>query len=147
MKTLLVVAAAALTIAVGGDGYAQSRHSRHHRSDAAAMHAHAVHARAVHARKKHHRARRTTRSPAPKRSYNDEMALAPAQLRQLQRNLIAGGYLEGPVDGKLTKHTRRALAEFQREYHLQATGALDRGTVVALLGRDAVGTTALASTR
>jgi N-acetyl-anhydromuramyl-L-alanine amidase AmpD len=138
MKPLLVVLVAALSIAVGGDGYAQSHHRRHPR--------HADRA-ALHARKKHHRARRTIRTAAPKRSYDDEMALAPAELRQLQRNLIAGGYLEGPIDGKLTKQTRRALTEFQREYHLRASGALDRRTVVALLGREVVGTTALASTQ
>jgi peptidoglycan hydrolase-like protein with peptidoglycan-binding domain len=61
-------------------------------------------------------------------------------MRQLQHNLDDAGYLQGTIDGRLTARTRRALAEFQRDYHMPGTGALDRATAEALLGRDAIST-------
>jgi peptidoglycan hydrolase-like protein with peptidoglycan-binding domain len=60
-------------------------------------------------------------------------------MRQLQHNLADGGYYSGPIDGHLTARTRAALADFQREYHLHShSGALDKTTADALLGRDQV---------
>ena len=63
------------------------------------------------------RIRRTTVAPRP--SYSDELALSPAQMKQLQRNLVDGGYYAGAIDGQLTSRTRHALTDFQREYHLR----------------------------
>jgi len=134
MKRLVVILVAALSIAVGADGYARPRHHhRHHRI-----------ARAVErARSTKHRAHRRARSnDALRSSYSDELALSPALLRQVQRNLVDGGYYRGTVDGRLTPATRHALVDFQHEYHLDATGHLDRRTAEALLGRDAVATAA-----
>ena len=82
------------------------------------------------------RIRRTTVAPRP--SYSDELALSPTQMKQLQRNLVDGGYYAGAIDGQLTSRTRHALTDFQREYHLDANGHLNRPTAEALLGRDAV---------
>ncbi|MCA1617038.1 MAG: peptidoglycan-binding protein, partial [Acidobacteria bacterium] len=67
--------------------------------------------------------------------------LSPAMLRDVQRNLVDGGYYRGAVDGRLTAATRHALADFQQEYHIRATGHLDRATAEALLGRDTVAST------
>jgi hypothetical protein len=65
-----------------------------------------------------------------------EVRLRPALIRKLQGNLVAGGYLDGKPDGRLTPRTRTALARFQREYHLRATGKLDQPTAEALLGKE-----------
>lgn len=69
---------------------------------------------------------------------DDEIQLSPLLLRKLQSNLVDGGYLRGTVDGRLTHRTRRALAEFQREYHMTGTGRLDRATAEALLGTEEI---------
>ncbi len=68
----------------------------------------------------------------------DEVTLSPSLMRQLQSNLVDGGYLRGTCDGRMTPRTRRALALFQLEYHLAPTGRLDRETADALLGRDVI---------
>jgi peptidoglycan hydrolase-like protein with peptidoglycan-binding domain len=87
-------------------------------------------------------------SARPKRVVRrNDVALSPLLLRRLQRNLVEGGYFRGPSDGRLGPRTRRALAEFQREYHLRPTGTLDRATADALLGRDVVGAWSLASAK
>jgi peptidoglycan hydrolase-like protein with peptidoglycan-binding domain len=79
---------------------------------------------------------------------SDELVLSPMMMRQLQHNLVDGGYLpRHDVDGRLTPRTRRALAEFQDEYHLRRTGKLDRATAEALLGHDTVGAYTLASAK
>jgi peptidoglycan hydrolase-like protein with peptidoglycan-binding domain len=128
MKPLVVILVAALSIAVGADGYAQ--HRRHHRVR------HAIHKAHVTKPRARIRIRRATTAPRP--SFNDELVLSPAQMKQLQRNLVDGGYYAGAIDGRLTPRTRHALSDFQREYHLRDNGHLDRATVEALLGRDAV---------
>lgn len=135
MKHTVVILVAALSIAVGADGYARPhrhpvRHTVHKVEGKAHVHAHVSKHRA------RVRIRRTTTAPRP--SYSDELALSPAQMKQLQRNLVDGGYYNGAVDGELTPRTRHALIDFQREYHLDAHGHLNRATAEALLGRDAV---------
>jgi hypothetical protein len=145
MKRLVVILVAALSTAVGADGYARPRHHHRHHSVAHVAHRAAVHSeRAVEkARATKHRARRRARThDALRSSYSDELALSPALLRQVQRNLVDGGYYRGTVDGRLTLATRHALVDFQHEYHLGATGRLDRPTAEALLGRDAVASAA-----
>jgi len=133
MKPLVVIFVAALSLAVGVDGHAQ--HRRHHRVRAAA------HQAEVKAHRAHHRARvrvRRTTGPSLRSSYDDELALSPALMRQLQRNLVDGGYYSGAIDGRLTQRTRSALEDFQREYHLAPSGHLTRATAEALLGTDAI---------
>jgi hypothetical protein len=138
MKRLLAFLVAALCVTVGADGHARPR--RHHpvvTAKRAAKH-------------ERHRARirhRPARTTAPLASQSDELVLSTPQLQQLQRNLVDGGYLRGTADGRMTPRTRKALAEFQREYHLVGTGALDRATAEALLGRDALGSPAVAAAR
>jgi hypothetical protein len=137
MKPVVVILVAALSLAVGVDGHA--RPHRHHRLRAAA------HRTELKAHRAHHRARsriRRTSAPSLRTSYDDELALSPALLETLQRNLAAGGYYGGAIDGRLTTRTRAALADFQREYHLRPSGHLDRATATALLGRDTVDTAA-----
>ncbi len=85
---------------------------------------------------RHHRGRVRVRTPRPRS--RDELELSPSLLEQLQAHLRDGGYLRGRADGRLTPRTRRALIDFQREYHLRPTGALDRATADALLGRDTI---------
>jgi Putative peptidoglycan binding domain len=70
--------------------------------------------------------------------FGDEVILSPMLLKRLQTNLVDGGYLHGTCDGRLTPRTRRALALFQLEYHMQPTGRLDRATADALLGREVI---------
>ena len=145
MKRLVVILVAALSTAVGADGYARPRHHDRHHPLAHAAHRGAVHTeRAVEkARSTKHRARRRARTnDALPTTYNDELALAPALIRQVQRNLVDGGYYRGTADGSLTAATRHALIDFQHDYHLDATGHLDRPTAEALLGRDTVATAA-----
>jgi len=136
MKHTVVILVAALSIAVGADGYARPhRHPVRHAAHKVERKAH------VHAHVSKHRARvriRRTTTTAPRPSYSDELALSPAQMKQLQRNLVDGGYYAGAIDGQLTPRTRHALTDFQREYHLDANGHLNRATAEALLGRDAV---------
>jgi len=133
MKRIVVIVVAALTLAVGADSYAH--HRKHHPARAAVHRAHAK----AHAAKRRARSRiRRTTTVAPRPSYDDELALSPAEMKQLQRNLADGGYCNGAVDGELTPRTRRALAGFQRDYHLDARGHLNRATAEALLGRDVV---------
>ena len=133
MKRIVVILVAALCLTVGADGYA--RHHKHHPVRASVAKARGK----AHAAKRRARSRiRRTTTVAPRPSYDDELALSPAQMKQVQRNLVDGGYYTGTVDGQLTARTRRALVDFQREYHLDARGHLNRATAEALLGRDAV---------
>jgi peptidoglycan hydrolase-like protein with peptidoglycan-binding domain len=144
MKRLVVIFVAALSIAVGADASARPR--RHHRHHPVAHAIHRTEARTGRAAEKtratKRRARRRAGTNALPTSYSDELALSPALLRQVQRNLVDGGYYRGAVDGRLTPTTRHALAEFQHEYHLDATGHLDRRTAEALLGHDTVASAA-----
>lgn len=89
---------------------------------------------------RHARHRPQTRAPrsATLAERSDEIVLSRDLLSQLQRNLAAAGYLDGTIDGRLTRRTRRALAAFQRDYHMAPTGALDLATARALLGSDVV---------
>jgi peptidoglycan hydrolase-like protein with peptidoglycan-binding domain len=133
MKRLLVLVVATLCVSLCADGYAE----RHRRGGTTVKEGTK--------KSKKRRARTPTRTSTPLASQHDEVVLSPALLRQLQRNLIDGGYLEGTADGRLTQRTRRALAVFQREYHMVGTGALDRATAEALLGHDVVGAYTIAA--
>jgi peptidoglycan hydrolase-like protein with peptidoglycan-binding domain len=62
-------------------------------------------------------------------------------IRQAQQALRARNYYRGPVDGRLSNDTRRALFDFQIDNELYATGNLDAETA-ASLGIDAGGGTA-----
>jgi peptidoglycan hydrolase-like protein with peptidoglycan-binding domain len=42
------------------------------------------------------------------------------------------GYYSGPITGSLSGETRAALANFQRDYGLPITGAIDEPTVESL---------------
>jgi hypothetical protein len=89
------------------------------------------------------RAQRAHRRPRPLQpitvsAHIDEISLSPSLMRRLQANLVEGGYLSGTNDGRLGPRTRRALRDFQREYHLSVSGLLDRATAEALLGRDEI---------
>ena len=128
MKTLVTVFVCAALALVGGSDANAKKKPRHSSTQAT--------------KPKHEpqRASDRPRRPAPTMlaETSDELVLSPNLLRKLQSNLIDGGYLTGTIDGRLTRRTRRALAEFQREYHLPGTGALDRTTAEALLGHDEI---------
>jgi peptidoglycan hydrolase-like protein with peptidoglycan-binding domain len=51
-----------------------------------------------------------------------------------QEELQELGYNPGPVDGIMGPRTRRALRQYQRDYNLPATGALNAATRQKLLG-------------
>jgi peptidoglycan hydrolase-like protein with peptidoglycan-binding domain len=50
----------------------------------------------------------------------------------VQHALKELGYYAGDVNGSLGDNTRRALAAYQQDYGLDATGAVDEATVRAL---------------
>lgn len=133
MRRLLVLLVAAIGLTVGAAGHAAPHP---HRRATAIKH---------HVKTRRHRAGRRIRTVTPLAAEGDEIVLSPALLKQLQRNLIDGGYLVGTADGRLTRRTRRALAEFQRDYHMVGTGALDRATAEALLGSDVIGAYTIAA--
>ena len=53
-------------------------------------------------------------------------------IANVQTALQDAGYYYGPVTGSLSVDTRAAIANFQRDYGLQITGAIDEPTVEAL---------------
>jgi peptidoglycan hydrolase-like protein with peptidoglycan-binding domain len=53
-------------------------------------------------------------------------------IANVQTALQDAGYYYGEITGSLGVDTRAALANFQRDYGLQITGAIDEATVEAL---------------
>ena len=53
-------------------------------------------------------------------------------IANVQTALQDAGYYFGPITGSLSVDTRAAIANFQRDYGLQITGAIDEDTVEAL---------------
>ena len=53
-------------------------------------------------------------------------------IANVQTALQDAGYYYGPITGSLSVDTRAAIANFQRDYSLQITGAIDEDTVEAL---------------
>jgi len=53
-------------------------------------------------------------------------------IANVQTALQDGGYYYGQITGSLSVDTRAAIANFQRDYGLQITGAIDEATVEAL---------------
>jgi len=53
-------------------------------------------------------------------------------IANVQTALQGAGYYYGPITGSLSVDTRAAIANFQRDYGLQVTGAIDEPTVGAL---------------
>ena len=53
-------------------------------------------------------------------------------IANVQTALQDAGYYYGSITGSLSVDTRAAIANFQRDYGLQITGAIDEETVEAL---------------
>jgi peptidoglycan hydrolase-like protein with peptidoglycan-binding domain len=53
-------------------------------------------------------------------------------IRQVQQTLVYRGFLAGPIDGVMGTATRSAVKKFQQSENLEATGQLNRQTLVAL---------------
>jgi len=53
-------------------------------------------------------------------------------IANVQTSLQDAGYYYGPITGSLSVDTRAAIANFQRDYGLPITGAIDEPTVEAL---------------
>ena len=53
-------------------------------------------------------------------------------IANVQTALQGAGYYLGPITGSLSVDTRAAIANFQRDYGLPITGAIDEPTVEAL---------------
>jgi len=68
-------------------------------------------------------------TPAPKLAVTTDLPplrgqAAPQQLvTAVQRELAARGYPSGPVSGKLSEETRRAIAAFEKDHGLPITGS------------------------
>lgn len=59
--------------------------------------------------------------------------LLPDQvIANVQRALQEAGYYAGPITGSLNPATRAAISNFQRDYGLIITGAIDEPTVQSL---------------
>ena len=71
-----------------------------------------------------------TRRGATIYTYGD--LLPDEVIANVQTALQDTGYYYGEITGSLGVDTRTALANFQRDYGLQITGAIDEGTVEAL---------------
>lgn len=60
---------------------------------------------------------------------NDRPSIDPDELRNIQKKLIAGGYLDGAADGLWGSQTAGAVRSFQEAKGLSPTGELDSKTV------------------
>jgi peptidoglycan hydrolase-like protein with peptidoglycan-binding domain len=58
--------------------------------------------------------------------------LSEAQVRNVQQTLKQKGFDAGEVDGIWGENTRAALKSFQQAQNIEATGQLDRNTLIAL---------------
>jgi peptidoglycan hydrolase-like protein with peptidoglycan-binding domain len=59
--------------------------------------------------------------------------LLPDQvIANVQEALQEAGYYGGPITGSLNVETRAAIANFQRDYGLLITGAIDQPTIESL---------------
>lgn len=62
----------------------------------------------------------------------DDLANGDQVVARVQHILADLGYAPGPIDGKMGPSTRRALADFQRDRGLPATGKLTPGLIAEL---------------
>lgn len=62
----------------------------------------------------------------------------PARVSEAQRRLIALGYLSGPATGQLDRLTRRAIARFQADEKLIASGEVDYDLIKRLRQKEKV---------
>lgn len=72
--------------------------------------------------------------------YRDPLGLGEIQpgetsdrVTHLQRLLAASGHYAGPITGQCDATTREAVREFQRDHHLEASGAVDLPTTLQLV--------------
>lgn len=74
----------------------------------------------------------STASAAQAEQKQQEQALAPDLVRDIQRNLNAKGYNVGAVDGVYGDTTQAAIDKFQRDNALPGNGQINRQTLAAL---------------
>ncbi len=65
-------------------------------------------------------------------------------VRDVQKDLASRGYNPGPADGKMGPKTQAAIASFQRDHGLKATGRVDTRTA-SLLREPGTGTASSSS--
>jgi peptidoglycan hydrolase-like protein with peptidoglycan-binding domain len=53
---------------------------------------------------------------------------SPVHIISAQKRLAAKGYYRGPINGRMNRRTRRALADFQFDHNLAETGRLNPRT-------------------
>jgi hypothetical protein len=112
MKTLMLAAAAAITLGIAGSSHAADQTSG------------------------------ANLPQAPSSTTLPQSAAAPInasedQIKQVQQQLKTSGLYTGEVDGKLGPETKQALQQFQQQAGLQATGNLDQQTF-SMLQNDSV---------
>lgn len=76
----------------------------------------------------------------------DSDAIYREQVKQVQAALNAAGYNAGPPDGALGPKSRAAIARYQSDNELPATGAIDAGLLASLGVETGTGGTANAGT-
>jgi hypothetical protein len=71
----------------------------------------------------------TKRPVTPKMPETDWMSGNPETVKKVQTGLKNKGYYKGPVNGKITDDTKKALAAFQKDRHeMRTDGTLDNIT-------------------
>jgi hypothetical protein len=55
-----------------------------------------------------------------------------SRVDEVQRALAHQGYYDGPVDGRLSNATRKALRKYQRDRGLEVTGSIDQAVIDSL---------------
>jgi hypothetical protein len=55
-----------------------------------------------------------------------------SRVDEVQRALAHQGYYDGPVDGRLSNATRKALRKYQRDRGLEVTGSIDQAVIESL---------------
>ena len=75
--------------------------------------------------------------PAPNnrdaRAREDALNINPVLRRLIESRLAGLGYNPGPQDGRFDRNTRRAIAAYQSDRNLTATGYIDQPTLARLL--------------
>lgn len=66
-------------------------------------------------------------------AYTDQQDYATdSRVSDVQRALARAGYYDGPIDGRLSNATQKALRRYQRDHGLEVTGGISRGVIEAL---------------
>ena len=75
-----------------------------------------------------------TNTPGSAMQATSAMTASEILVSAAQQQLKYSGVYNGPVDGKMSSETQRALRQFQQQHGLRQSGTLDERTYSALQG-------------